>query len=91
MYCLTDLATALQEKINVVAIVFVDNAFGASIRDQYLTFESRVIGTGLKNPDFASVARTFGAEVVNLKDPEELRGALRTALDKGEVIALSFS
>jgi len=82
MYCLSDLATAVQEKINIVAIVFVDNAYGASIRDQHLRFESRVIGTELKNPDFASVARTFGAEGVKLNNPEELRGALRTALDK---------
>ncbi len=82
MYCLTDLATAVQEKINVVAIVFVDNAFGASLRDQHLRFESRVIGTQLQNPDFANIARGFGAEGVKLTNPEELGSALRTALDR---------
>jgi acetolactate synthase-1/2/3 large subunit len=82
MYCLTDLATAVQEKINVVTIVFVDNAFGASLRDQHLRFESRVIGTELQNPDFANIARGFGAEGMRLKNPEELGSALRTALDK---------
>ena len=82
MYCLSDLATAVQEKINIVAIVFVDNAYGASLRDQHLRFESRIIGTQLKNPDFASIARAFGAEGVKLTSPEELKGALRTALDK---------
>ena len=82
MYGLTDLATAVQEKINVVAIVFVDKAFGASLRDQHLRFESRVIGTQLQNPDFAYIARGFGAEGVKLTNPEELGSALRTALDR---------
>ncbi len=90
MYYLFDLATAVQEKINVVAIVFVDNAFGASIRDQHLRFESRVIGAELKNPDFANVAGTFGADGVRLKSSEELRGALRTALYKDMPAVIEF-
>jgi acetolactate synthase-1/2/3 large subunit len=81
MYCLTDLATAVQEKINIVVIVFVDNAFGASLHDQHLRFGSRVIGTQLQNPDFADIARGFGAEGIKLTKPDELGNALRTALD----------
>ncbi len=81
MYCLTDLATAVQEKINIVVIVFVDNAYGASLHDQHLRFGSRVIGTQLQNPDFAKIAREFGAEGIKLSNPDELGNALRTALD----------
>ena len=81
MYCLTDLATAVQEKINIVVIVFVDNAFGASLRDQHQRFGSRVVGTQLHNPDFANIAREFGAEGVKLSNPDELGNALRTALE----------
>ncbi len=81
MYCLTDLATAVQEKINIVAIVFQNNAYGASLHDQHVRFESRIFGTQLQNPDFANIAREFGAEGIKLSNPDELRNALRTALE----------
>ncbi|RLB88643.1 MAG: hypothetical protein DRH26_13170, partial [Deltaproteobacteria bacterium] len=83
MYCLTDLATAVQEKINIVVIVFVNNAYGASLHDQHVRFESRVFGTQLQNPNFANIAREFGAEGIKLSSPDELKNVLRTALEPG--------
>ncbi len=82
MYNLQELATAVQEGINVVALVFADGAFGASFYDQQTRFEGRVIGTRLHNPDFARLAESFGAQGVRLKgpDPDALRQALRDAL-----------
>ncbi len=80
MYALPELATAVQEGLNVVVLLFVDGAFGASLHDQQNRFKGRVIGTRFHNPDFARLAETFGARGVKLSGPEGLREALRAAL-----------
>lgn len=79
MYALPELATAVKYGINVIALVFVDNAFGASLNDQKTRFRGRVVGTELYNPSFSQVAEVFGAK--GLKAPPEHVGkALSEAL-----------
>jgi len=80
MYALPDLATAVQEGINVIALVFTDQAFGASLHDQQRRFQSRIIGTRFHNPNFASIAEAFGARGIRLSGPEELSKGLKMAL-----------
>ena len=80
MYGLPDLATAVQEGINLVTIVFNDQALGASLMDQETRYRRRVIGTQLHTPDFAKLSQSFGAEGIKLDNAKELRNALRTAL-----------
>jgi acetolactate synthase-1/2/3 large subunit len=80
MYNAQELATAVKEGINVVALVFADGAFGASIHDQRTRYGGRVIGTELHNPDFARLAESFGAQGIKLNGPDGLREALRAAL-----------
>jgi acetolactate synthase-1/2/3 large subunit len=82
MYALSDLATAVQEQLNVVTIVFVDKAFGASLHDQQRRFGRREFGTRLQNPDFARLAEVFGARGLKLSRPDELGEALRAALQE---------
>ena len=50
MYALPDLATAVQEGINTVTVVFNDGALGASLRDQQVRYKGRVIGTRMQKP-----------------------------------------
>jgi len=90
MYALPELATAVQEKINVVALVFTDKAFGASLHDQQHRFESRVIGTRFENPDFASIAEAFGARGIKLSGPEELGKALKKALREDRPVVIEI-
>jgi acetolactate synthase-1/2/3 large subunit len=80
MYAMSDLSTAVQERINVVSIVFNDNALGASLRDQEIRYQGRVIGTKFHNPDFAKLAEAFGAVGMKLKHWNELSDALPQAL-----------
>jgi len=80
MYAVSELATAVQEELNVVTIVFVDRAFGASLHDQQRRFGGRIVGTRLHNPDFVRLAEAFGACGVRASSPEELGRALRMAL-----------
>ena len=78
MYALPELATAVQYGINVIALVFVDNAFGALLSDQRTRYNDRVVGTELQNPSFAQVAELFGAKGIRTK-PEQLQSALEEA------------
>ncbi len=80
MYALPELATAVQYGINVVAVVFVDGALGASKNDQRTRFTGRMVGTELHNPSFAEVARVFGARGVRV-EPERLDTAVQEALE----------
>ncbi len=80
MYALPDLATAVQEGINTVTVVFNDGALGASLRDQQVRYKGRVIGTELRNPDFAATAQAFGAVGVTLEHYDQLGPAIADAL-----------
>lgn len=75
-----ELATAVQYGINVVVVVFNDNAYGNVLRDQVNRFEGRVYGAALHNPDFVKLAEAYGARGVRV-DPDMLGPALREALN----------
>ena len=75
-----ELATAVQHGINVVAVVFNDNAFGNVLRDQVNRFEGRVVGAELHNPDFVKLAEAYGAHGVRVQGPEALESAIREAI-----------
>ena len=80
MYALPELATAVQYGINVVALVFVDGAFGASNNDQRTRYQGRVVGTNVHNPNFVQVAEAFGAKGIKAS-PDRLTDALQEAFD----------
>ena len=82
MFALPELATAVQDGINMVVLVFVNEALGHLFRQQKLEFEGRIIGTRLHNPDFARLAEDFGARGIKLSSHEELRDGLREALSE---------
>jgi len=79
MFTANELATAMRHRIPLVAIVFNDGAFGNVRRIQQERFGNRLIGSDLANPDFVRFAESFGAEARRVRDPAELRGALRRA------------
>lgn len=78
LYNAQELATAVQQGIGVVAIVFNDNAYG-NIKRSQLAASGRAIGCDLHNPDFVRLAEAFGAAAARVHSPTELRAALRVA------------
>jgi len=82
MYCMPELATAVQHNIGVIAIVFNNNAFGNVRRDQLTQFDGRLIGADLVNPDFVKLADSFGVTPYRVQAPDELRTALSKAIDE---------
>ena len=79
-YASSELATAVQEGINVVTIVFNNESYGASYADQENRFKGRFIGTRIHNPDYVKLAESYGALGMQISDHQELGPALRNAL-----------
>ena len=80
LFAATELATAVQYRLNVVVVVFNNNAYGNVRRDQIDGFEGRVIASDLVNPDFVKFAESFGVQGLRASTPAELRQALEQAL-----------
>ncbi len=55
-----ELATAMQYDLKIVFIVVNNGMFGTIRMHQEREYPGRVSGTGLKNPDFAALARAYG-------------------------------
>ena len=79
MYNLQELSTAARYGINVVAVVFNNHAYGASMWDQTHQYGERYIGTDLNNPDFVKLAEAFGVRGMQAA-PAHIGEALRDAL-----------
>ena len=82
MYNVQELASAVLHEINLVAVVFNDNAYGNVLRMQKQLYGGRVIGSRLHNPDFVRLAESFGAVGVRAESPAALRRALADALTR---------
>jgi len=80
LFAATELATAVQYGINTITVVYNDNAYGNSNRDQRERFHGREIGTELRNPDFVKFAESFGADAVRIAKRGDVGPAVREAL-----------
>jgi acetolactate synthase-1/2/3 large subunit len=80
MFGVQDLATAVQYGINVVTVLFNNNAYGNVLRDQQRLFGGRLIGSELRNPDFIKLAESFGVAAARVATPAQLKAELDRAL-----------
>ena len=79
LYTGNEIATAMRHRIPLVAVVFVDGAFGNVRRIQQEQFGNRVIASDLANPDFVKYAESFGASGRRARSPAELGAALKAS------------
>ncbi len=61
-------------------MVINNGMFGTIRMHQELHYPGRVSGTDLENPDFAAMARSFGANGVTIRQTQEFRRAFKAAL-----------
>ena len=80
MFNSQEMSTAVAHNINVVVVVFNDNAYGNVKRDQVNQFNGRTIGVELHNPDFVKLAEAYGAKGFVANGPAELEATLKKAL-----------
>ncbi|GGC81671.1 thiamine pyrophosphate-binding protein [Undibacterium terreum] len=83
-----ELATAVQYRAGVIIIVFNNGMFGTIRMHQEREFPTRVSGTELHNPDFAALARAYGAAGEVVEKTEEFAPALQRALAHTQTTSL---
>ena len=79
MYNPQEMSTAVQHGINIVVVVFNDNAFGNVGRDLDLGFGG-AYGTDLHNPDFSRLARSYGMKAIKVDDPATVGDSVADAI-----------
>ena len=85
-----ELATAVQFGANVIVLVVNNGMYGTIRMHQERTYPGRVIGTTLINPDFAALAKSYGAYGETVTDTEQFRGAFQRAVDSGRPALLDL-
>ena len=79
LYYAQEMATAVQQGINVVAVVFNDNAYGNVARDLDEHWGGK-FAAELHNPDFVRLAEAYGAVGRRAKDPAEVGKLIADAI-----------
>jgi acetolactate synthase-1/2/3 large subunit len=78
-----ELATAVQHEAAIVALVINNGMYGTIRMHQERLYPTRVSGTTLVNPDFAALARAFGAFGEVVERTEDFEPAFERALRSG--------
>lgn len=79
-YCLGELATLVQEGLNVTVVVLNNSAMGWIKWEQAVFWNARFQSTDLSDVDFAMAARALGCAGYRVKEPSDLRDAIAQAL-----------
>ncbi|HJT59767.1 MAG TPA: thiamine pyrophosphate-binding protein [Ktedonobacteraceae bacterium] len=77
-----ELATAVQEQLPVVTVIFNDATYTAVKSDQHRRFGSRYIATDLIAPDYVALAEAFHMRGMRAEGPEALRNAVSAAISQ---------
>ena len=77
-----ELATAIQYGANLMVLVVDNGAYGTIRMHQEREYPGRVSATRLANPDFAALARSYGAWAARAETTEEFTAALAAAKDE---------
>jgi acetolactate synthase-1/2/3 large subunit len=79
-----EFATAVQYGLPIVVIICDNGLYGTIRMHQEREYPGRVCATVLKNPDFASYARTFGGFGVTVEKTDDFGAAFRLAEASGK-------
>jgi acetolactate synthase-1/2/3 large subunit len=76
---MAELATAMQEKVNV-KIALINNGYLGMVRQwQELFYEKRYNATPMLSPDFCALAAAYGVPAVRVEEREQIEPAVRQA------------
>jgi acetolactate synthase-1/2/3 large subunit len=79
-----ELATAIRHRANILVLVVDNKSYGTIRMHQEREYPERVSGTDLVNPDFAALARAYGAWAETVAKTDEFAPALERAMgEKG--------
>ncbi|MGH7774974.1 MAG: thiamine pyrophosphate-binding protein [Candidatus Binatia bacterium] len=81
MTALTDLGTAVEHLIPVLAVIARNGCYGRAKATQTQFYDGRYIGVDHQFPNFTDVALSLGAHAERVENPTEIRPAIRRALE----------
>ncbi|MCC7348492.1 MAG: thiamine pyrophosphate-binding protein [Variibacter sp.] len=79
-----EFATAVQYDLPVIVIVADNGMYGTIRMHQERHYPGRVVGTGLRNPDFAAYAEAFGGFGATVERTADFWGAFEAAQKSGK-------
>ncbi len=85
-----ELATAMQYNAKVIFLVINNGMFGTIRMHQERHYPGRVSGTTLHNPDFAALARAYGAHGEVVTKTEDFEAAFERAWNAGTAALLEL-
>lgn len=81
LFGVQELASAVQQDIGVVTVIFNNSSYANVRRDQQRLYDGHIIGADLDNPDMVKLAESFGADAYRVDSPETLKPVLAKAID----------
>jgi len=85
-----ELATAMQYGLAIIVIVVNNGMYGTIRMHQEREYPTRVHGTDLANPDFAALARAYGAFGEKVETTEQFAPAFERAVASGKPALLEL-
>lgn len=79
MMAVNELATAVQYHAGILVLVIDNGGYGTIRMHQARRFPGRVVATGLQNPDFVDLARSFGAQAWRVERSADFPAVLAQA------------
>ncbi|HEY4372943.1 MAG TPA: thiamine pyrophosphate-binding protein [Burkholderiales bacterium] len=76
-----ELATAVQYGLNVIFVIVNNSMYGTIRMHQERDYPGRVSGTALINPDFAALARAYGAHGETVTETAQFAAALKRSVE----------
>jgi acetolactate synthase-1/2/3 large subunit len=87
---MSELATIVQEKINI-KVAIINNGFLGMVRQwQEFFYDKRYVATPLVAPDFAALANAFGIRGERISTRGDVVPAIRAARESKETVLLDF-
>jgi acetolactate synthase I/II/III large subunit len=87
---MSELATIVQEKINL-KVAIINNGYLGMVRQwQEFFYDKRYVATPLVAPDFVALANSFGIRAERITTRAEVAPGIRAARDAAETVLLDF-
>lgn len=78
-----EFGTACEHGANIIVLICDNGMYGTIRMHQQKNYPGRPSGTGLRNPDFAALARAYGAHGTTVNSTAEFPAALAEARESG--------
>lgn len=83
-----ELATAVMHDLPIIVVIIDNSSFGSIRVHQERRYPGRVFATGLKNPDFIALAKSYGCYAEAVENTEDFAAAFERALVSGKPAVL---